>query len=134
MDLGPMADDNDSSRVGSEPRLTSPHTEHDVNDMFCEYPSGFPSYDPESSTLLECLCDDPTLTSAGTDDEATFVPPIIPNYFCYVFFSLTPQNPSSLPSDNHESPTTSLSPGSLSLSLRPHPPPFIPFSSNTPKH
>ena len=53
IDLGPTADDNDSSRVGSEPCFTSSHTEHDVNDMFREYPSGFPSYDPESSTLLK---------------------------------------------------------------------------------
>lgn len=89
MDLGPMVYDNNSSRVGSEPHFTLSCTKHDANDMFCEYPSGFPSYDLESLTLLECLCDDPALVSPGTYDEAMLIPPIISNYFCPFHNSMT---------------------------------------------
>jgi len=64
-----MNTNTSDSSSSVELNLNSFHTECDANNIFREYLSGFPSYDPESSTSLEHLCDDSTPEAADRNGE-----------------------------------------------------------------
>ncbi|KAG9311313.1 hypothetical protein JVU11DRAFT_8402 [Chiua virens] len=94
-----------SSQADSEP-IPGPYcTPLDANNVFHEYPSGFPLYNPEASTTLDHLCDGPAFQSRDDNSDPTipdcslapplveaidnntlFLPFLNPSIWCYDFF------------------------------------------------
>jgi len=60
----------DSIKSNSSQSFPTPYvrTESDGNDLFCQYHGQFPSYDTETMTSMDQLCDGPMFQCAENDE------------------------------------------------------------------